>query len=78
MKRALMLCSAALLVSAVGCSKKDHSAASTTSSATAAASAAPADSAIPTEEDFEEQAAQKVTAQNMDSQLDQLDKEINK
>ena len=80
MNRTLALGCALLLFGAVGCSKKDKSNASPTSALASASAAAPADSVadsqIPTEEDYEEEAAQKVTAQNMDDQLDKLEKEI--
>ncbi len=79
MKRIAVVC-CVLLLGAIGCSKKKTSNTSPTS-ADSAAAASPAssvnDSQIPTEEDFEEEAAQKVTAQNMDDQLDKLEKEIN-
>jgi hypothetical protein len=45
---------------------------------TAAPAPAPsAESDLPTEEDFEEEAAKQVTAANLDAQLDALEKEIN-
>jgi hypothetical protein len=45
---------------------------------TAAPAPAPtAERDLPTEEDFEEEAAKEVTAANLDSQLDALEKEIN-
>lgn len=82
MKRIVAAVSCVLLLGAVGCSKKDKASAQASNDpAPAGASAAPAasvaDSQIPTEEDYEEEAAQKVTAQNMDDQLDKLEKEIN-
>ncbi len=80
MKRAVALGSALLLLAVVGCSKKDNANAAPAGAQGSAAAASPAasvaDSQIPTEEDYEEEAAQKVTAQNMDDQLDQLEKEI--
>jgi hypothetical protein len=45
---------------------------------TAAPAPAPtAESDLPTEEDFEAEAAKEVTAANLDAQLDALEKEIN-
>jgi hypothetical protein len=47
------------------------------SGTTEPASAQAEDSAdIPTEQDFEEEAEQKITAQNLDEELDKLEKEI--
>ncbi len=77
---ATILIAASLL--AFGCQKKDKTegAGTTSTPATAAAPAtsavASADDAIPTEEDFEDEAEQKVTAQNADDELDKLEKEI--
>lgn len=51
--------------------------AATTPAATEPASASAEDgSEIPTEQDFEEEAEQKVTAENLESELDKLEKEI--
>lgn len=80
MKRTLALCSVVLLFGAASCKKKASNA-SPTAATSAAASAGPAssvaDSQIPTKEEYEEEAAQKVTPQNMNDQLDKLEKEIN-
>ncbi len=75
---ATILIAASLL--AFGCQKKDKTEGTTSTPTTAAAPAtsavASADDAIPTEEDFEDEAEQKVTAQNADDELDKLEKEI--
>jgi hypothetical protein len=75
---------AALLLLAASCAKKEEPApapapepppAATTAAPAPAPSAAVDD--VPTEEDFEEEAAKEVTAANLDAQLDALEKEIN-
>jgi hypothetical protein len=44
--------------------------------ATAAATPAAGDEGVATEEDFEDEAEQKITAQNAEDELDKLEKEI--
>jgi hypothetical protein len=52
-------------------------AATTAAAATEPASATAEESGeIPTEQDFEEEAEQKITAENLESELDKLEKEI--
>jgi hypothetical protein len=48
-----------------------------TAAAPAPTASAEAASDLPTEEDFEQEAAKEVTAANLDAQLDALEKEIN-
>jgi hypothetical protein len=61
-----------------GCKKSgEATAASATASASAAPSAAaPASTGIPTTEDFEQQAADEINPQNMEQELDKLEKDI--
>lgn len=74
---------AVLLLLAAGCAKdppppaEPAPAPEPTPAAPAPAPAPTAESDIPTEEDFEEEAAKEVTAANLDAQLDALEKEIN-
>ena len=65
-------------LSVAGCKKASES---TAPSATASASAAPATPAaastgIPTTEDFEQQALDEINPQNMEQELDKLEKDI--
>ena len=75
----------AVLLVAFGCAKKEEPApapapepppAATTAAPSPEPTAAVADD-LPTEEDFEEEAAKEVTAANLDAKLDALEKEIN-
>ncbi len=75
----------ALLSLFVGCEKKETPPTGDTRAATAATSAAMANATtagdddgagIPTEEDFEDEAEQKITSANADEELDKLEKEI--
>lgn len=81
MTRALLALTLACLC-LPACEKKDAPAASTaTPAATAAPSAASArvgddGEGLPTEEDFEDEAEQKISAQNAEEELDKLEKEI--
>lgn len=77
-----------LLCGMVGCEEKPKAGPTTTAptttpatptaSATTVASAGnPSDGeGIPTEEDFEDEAEQKITSQNADDELDKLEREI--
>jgi len=72
---------ALLLLSATACDKAaEKSPAASTGSAgpaSAAATAAADDGeGIPTEEDFEDEAEQKISTQNVEDELDKLEKEI--
>ncbi|MBK8994886.1 MAG: hypothetical protein IPM35_03925 [Myxococcales bacterium] len=65
------------------CEKKEPapSSAATTAATTAAPTAASAQASddgegMPTEEDFEDEAEQKISAQNAEEELDKLEKEI--
>ncbi len=79
MKR-LALAAAVLVALVAGCHKDNAGTAPSDNSAPTSAgapSAIAADSEeIPTEADFEDEADQKVTAQNLDDELDKLEKEI--
>lgn len=79
----------ALVLSAVGCQKKEEAAPAPAASAPAvvqpaAPPAAPAPAApvpvalgdLPTVEDFEQQAQDEINPQNMDQELDRLEREI--
>ena len=80
--------STALLILAAGCSKKTSDDAVQASAVVSAASAAPSvaptssvaaadeDSDIELPEDFAEEATEDITAQNLDSQLAALEKEV--
>jgi len=72
---------------ALACSKSRTEVAPTAASSSAMQAQAPAltsaepttrvaDDVVPTEEDFEEEAEHKITAQNLEAELDQLEKEI--
>lgn len=72
---------ALVVVLATGCDKTDKPAGDTqppaTPSASPAASTASDDGeGVTTEEDFEDEAEQKITRQNADEELDKLEKEI--
>lgn len=84
MKRAILLIAMTLLLAAceqkseapAGTSKQaTTTAAGTTASAMTGTAVASADD-IPSETDFEEEAAKEITADNLDAELDTLDKEI--
>lgn len=68
----------------LGCQKAEKSEPASTSAASSAtttpqpatSTASADDDSIPTEEDFEDEAEQKITAQNADDELDKLEKEI--
>jgi len=81
MKR-LALAAAALLLVA-GCSKSEPASTSAPTGTGAATpqtapstAAAPEGEGIPTEEDYEDEAEQKISAQNVEAELDKLEKEI--
>lgn len=78
MKR-LLFAGAVAVLAATGCHKDAPRSDPATQGgpATAEPSAIAADSEeIPTEEDFQDEAQQKVTDQNLDDELDKLEKEI--
>lgn len=69
----------------VGCQKAEKNEPATTSAPAtpqaqtptpSASTASAEDDSIPTEEDFEDEAEQKISAQNADDELDKLEKEI--
>ncbi len=87
MKHALAI--ALALGLCVACDKKPETTSTTTTTApvkpaapaaapSAEAKTSPADDGegLPTEEDFEDEAEQKISAQNADEELDKLEKEI--
>lgn len=86
MKPALFLALALFGLSLAACEKKETpppaaSAASPTSPTSPAATTVAAATAedrdeMPVEEDFEDEAEQKITAQNAEAELDKLEKEI--
>jgi len=64
-------------LSLAGCKKSaEATAPSATVSAPAAPAAPPASTGIPTTEDFEQQAQDEINPQNMDQELDKLEKDI--
>ena len=70
----------ALCASVMSCDK-DKPSTPTTATSAAATTAAPSSSVaaasdVPTEEDFEDEAEQKITPENADQELDKLEKEI--
>ncbi|HVW29393.1 MAG TPA: hypothetical protein VHC69_28705 [Polyangiaceae bacterium] len=80
MTRALLV---ALFVSgalcAAGCKKSAETtaaSASASASASAAPAPAPASTGIPTSEDFEQQALDEINPQNMEQELEKLEKDI--
>ena len=82
MKRAFfVLGAAALVLAGVGCEQKSDgpSAGADTTKATspsAVAVAAVSDDEISSEGDFEDEAEKDITADNLDAEIDKLDKEI--
>lgn len=83
--KSLTIFGACLLLAAVACDKPAEPKSDTSgASASTATTAAPAESAaaadegegIPTEADFEEEAEQKITAANLEEELDKIEKEI--
>lgn len=85
MNRALWIGALALLL--IGCDQKTEAPAGASTNAKAAGSAAPSgapaaqaanDDDLPTEADFEAEAEKEITADNLDAELDKLDKEIGK
>ncbi|MEZ4227132.1 MAG: hypothetical protein R3B13_39705 [Polyangiaceae bacterium] len=87
MTRPLLFASVLVALAAFGCEKKEEPTPAA-APAPAASIAAPSDTAgaeptaaadegdIPTEEDFEDEAEQQITASNLESELDKLEKEI--
>jgi hypothetical protein len=84
-----LACAVLLALAALGCSRKSEPpppAASVEAPTTqvpppGTPSAVPADTAatqveIPTEEDFEEEAEREITAENLEAELDKLEREI--
>lgn len=67
---------AALALSA--CDKTEPAPTGTTGTAATGAKTGPtvSDDAIPTEEEFEDEAEQEISAQNLEAELDKLEKEI--
>ena len=76
MKRALWMGALALLL--LGCEeqKSDAPAGAASTKASGAAMAQVKDEDVPTAADFEEEAEKDITADNLDAELDKLDKEI--
>ena len=83
MRRVLFLALGLSLVG-IACDKKESAAASTSatdpgtaaSATTAEAPTAADESDIPTEQDFEDEAETQITASNLETELDNLEKEI--
>jgi hypothetical protein len=81
MNRCVLVSLTLSLLIGVGCDKTDPTAAPAASAAAVEAPGAEpktalSDDQVPTEEDFEGEAEQRITAQNQEAALDQLEKEI--
>jgi hypothetical protein len=77
MRTALVTLLFSTVLGIAGCKKSgEATAASAAASASAAPSAAPASTGIPTTEDFEQQAEDEINPQNMEQELDKLEKDI--
>lgn len=83
MIRTLWIGAIALLL--IGCDQKSEAPAGASAPSKSGAASAPAspegaaavkDDEIPTEADFEDEAEKEITADNLDAELDKLDKEI--
>jgi len=78
MRTVLVTSLVAACLSVAGCKKPESTAtaSSATPSASAAPPAAPASTGIPTSEDFEQQALDEINPQNMEQELEKLEKDI--